>query len=71
MSEGLLNDYVLSLQDNIQDHVDFVSQGQCSDFASYKHKVGLIKGLRQAETILHDAIRAASDEFQDYEDGTD
>lgn len=68
MNEGILADFLVSLKDEAEQHGEFLVQGKCSDFAMYKHRVGLIQGLKQAEQLLHDTVRLASDEFQDYED---
>lgn len=47
-------------------YADLLAGGAATDFAEYKHHVGIIAGLALAERELLDLIeRAAKDDFED------
>lgn len=58
MSDIIEDSVIRYLKDRIRsvmnDRADYVSTGACTDFADYKHHVGVIEGLALAERELLD-----------------
>ena len=64
-SVSIAQKYLKALRESIDDKVDFVGTGQCTSFEQYTRCCGEIFGLRMAEQVFLEQLKA-----QDEIDGT-
>lgn len=64
---GLTEEYLHKMHAEVTSVIDRLSAGHCKTFEEYRERVGYIKGLKEAERILHETIKMYM-ELQDYDD---
>ena len=61
MHDTLTELYTASIDDELSNLQRIISGGTCSDFADYRHRVGIMKGLEISKRIIeHELEKVAN-----------
>jgi hypothetical protein len=56
MADNLTEIYNEAIDEEIDNCSISILNGQCKDFAEYKYRVGVIKGLNETKRIMEDEV---------------
>jgi len=56
MNEGIIQNLVEALDEEIQSLSVFIYNGSCATYDEYKHKTGIIRGLESSKNIIQDEV---------------
>lgn len=66
-AEHYAEHFLGALRRTIRDKADYVARGGPEDWASYRHMVGELAGLRAAEALVQEALKAVTEPIDDDE----